>query len=490
MESSERRRKISSAAESRLYGNGISGIRNNHKGIPGGKPNQKRKGSSEMNGESAEVRKMYAEKERSIPVSGKTEVLVAGGGPAGIGAALGAARSGAKVMMVEQSNVPGGMATSGMMSDWSPGTDSPLMKEIMTRTLQNPSMPPVPNEGSLNCIPHECLTSTLFQMLEEAGVELRLYTMIADAVVEDGTLRGVITESKSGREMLEAEVVVDATGDGDVAARAGAAFRTGREEDGLCQPMTLMFRIAGVDYSRAIFPPSFESYMDVPDGEIQSLGKSILPYPAGHVLLYRTRIPGEVCVNMTNAIRFDGTDARQLTEAEKLCRKQIDAIIPFLRRYVPGYENCYLVAVARNVGVRETRHFRGLYTVTAEDILEARVFPDWIATKNYFNFDIHSLKGPGLDEHGVQRKFRSKGAYTIPYRACVPEKIDGLLLAGRSISGTHKAHSNYRVMPICLNVGQGVGVAAALAARGKIRPREVSVPEVQEILKRQGVSVE
>ena len=292
-----------------------------------------------------------------------------------------------------------------------------------------------------------------------------------------------------GREAIMAKVVIDATGDGDVAARAGAEYELGREGDHLCQPVTLMFRIGGVDYSKAIFPGSFETYIDVPKGEIQSLGKSILTHPAGHVLLYRTRIPGEVCVNMTNVINIDATDVRQLTEAEKVCRRQMDEMIPFLREYAPGYENCYLVTSASNVGVRETRHFKGLYTVTAEDILEARVFEDWIATRNYFNFDIHSLKGPGLDENGAQKYFRSKGAYTIPYRACVPVRIDSLLLSGRNISGTHKAHSNYRVMPICLNIGQGVGTAAAIAAGENILPRNVDVKKVQALLDKAGVKV-
>lgn len=136
-------------------------------------------------------------------------------------------------------------------------------------------------------------------------------------------------------------------------------YELGREGDHLCQPVTLMFRIGGVDYSRAIFPGSFESYIDVPKGEIQALGKSVLTHPAGHVLLYRTRIPGEVCVNMTNVINIDATDVRQLTEAEKVCRRQMDEMIPFLREYAPGYEDCYLVTSASNVGVRETRHFNG-----------------------------------------------------------------------------------------------------------------------------------
>ena len=433
--------------------------------------------------------KTYMEPARTIPVAAETEVLVAGGGPAGIGAALGAARAGAKVMIVEQSNALGGMATSGMMSHWSGGTASPLLDEIMHRACESTSLPKNPNEGYSWCISHECLKSTLLQMMDEAGVKVQLYTQIADVIMDGSRVTGIITESKSGREAIMAKVVIDATGDGDVAARAGAEYELGREGDHLCQPVTLMFRIGGVDYSKAIFPGSFESYIDVPKGEIQSLGKSILTHPAGHVLLYRTRIPGEVCVNMTNVINIDATDVRQLTEAEKVCRRQMDEMIPFLREYAPGYENCYLVTSASNVGVRETRQFIGLYTVTAEDILEARVFEDWIATRNYFNFDIHSLKGPGLDENGAQKHFHSKGAYTIPYRACVPVRIDSLLLSGRNISGTHKAHSNYRVMPICLNIGQGVGTAAAIAAGENILPRNVDVKKVQALLDKAGVKV-
>lgn len=433
--------------------------------------------------------KTYTEPARTIPVATETEVLIAGGGPAGIGAALGAARAGAKVMIVEQSNALGGMATGGMMSHWSGGSTSPLLDEIMHRACESTSLPKNPNEGYSWCISHECLKSTLLQMMDEAGVKVQLYTQIADVIMDGNRVAGIITESKSGREAIMAKVVIDATGDGDVAARAGAEYELGREGDHLCQPVTLMFRIGGVDYSRAIFPGSFESYIDVPKGEIQALGKSVLTYPAGHVLLYRTRIPGEVCVNMTNVINIDATDVRQLTEAEKVCRRQMAEMIPFLREYAPGYEDCYLVTSASNVGVRETRHFKGLYTVTAEDILEARVFDDWIAARNYFNFDIHSLKGPGLDENGAQRHFHSKGVYTIPYRACVPVKIDSLLLSGRNISGTHKAHSNYRVMPICLNIGQGVGTAAAIAAGENILPRNVDVKKVQALLGKAGVKV-
>ena len=148
-----------------------------------------------------------------------------------------------------------------------------------------------------------------------------------------------------------------------------------------------------------------------------------------------------------------------------------------------------LTASGEMVGIRETRHFKGVLTLTPEDIVEATVFEDWIATKNFFNFDIHNIKGAGLDKNGAQRDFQSKGYYTIPYRACVPEKIDGLLLSGRNISGTHKAHSNYRVMGICLNIGVGVGTAAAVAIRNNTELRDVNIREVQQILLDNGTEI-
>ena len=223
-----------------------------------------------------------------------------------------------------------------------------------------------------------------------------------------------------------------------------------------------------------------------PKGEIQALGRAHLPAPAGHVLLYPTRLPGCVCVNMTNATGVDATDARSVTRAEIECRAQIEPIVAFLREFAPGYETCYALSSAQNVGIRESRHFRGVYTLTEEDIVEGRSFDDWIAVRNFFNFDIHNVGGAGLDPNGAQKRFQAKGSYQIPYRCCVPETLDGLLLAGRNISGTHKAHSNFRVMTICADVGYGAGTAAALAAKAGVRPRDVDVAAVQRVLRAAG----
>jgi hypothetical protein len=325
-------------------------------------------------------------------------------------------------------------------------------------------------------------------MLKEAGVMLRLYTFACEAIMEGNTITGAIIESKSGREAIKAKIVIDATGDGDIAAKAGVPYFMGRESDGKMQPASIMFKVAGVDVERGVFPGGFEETFQIPAGDIQELGREHISKPAGHVLLYKTTLPGVVTCNMTNCIGIDGTNTDDLTEATIVCREQMDEIIEFLRGFVPGFENCYLISSASLIGVRETRHFKGEATITEQDILEARIFDDWVVTKASFNFDVHNLTGDGLDETGAQKEFKQKKGYTIPYGAFVPLKIDNLYLAGRNISGTHMAHSNYRVMPICANMGQAVGIAAAMCAACETTPRQLDVKNVQKRLMELGVN--
>jgi ribulose 1,5-bisphosphate synthetase/thiazole synthase len=426
------------------------------------------------------------ESARLVPVRAEVDVLVCGAGPAGFAAAVSAARSGAKTLLLEQTGTVGGIATAGLMSHWTGSSEGPLFNELLTRADDTAGCEIALDSHHVTDPRHiinpEKLKLAMLEILSEAGVILQLYTFMADAWMDGETIRGVITESKSGREAIAAKVVIDATGDGDVACKAGADFVKGREGDGRMQPVTVMFKVAGVDEARAVFPGGFESMP-----ELQAIAREHLPAPAGHVLLYRTTLPGVVSVNMTNMINIDGTDVRDLTRGEIACRQQIPLIEDFLRKHVPGFEKCYVISSSSLLGVRETRHFKGEYTVTADDILAARQFEDWIATRCFFNFDIHSLDGPGLDKDGAQQGFAQQRKYTIPYRACLPLKIEGLLLAGRNISGTHKAHSNYRVMPICLNMGQGVGTAAALAALADVTPRQVDILAVQARLIQQGV---
>jgi glycine/D-amino acid oxidase-like deaminating enzyme len=418
---------------------------------------------------------------RDTPVAAAADVVVAGAGPAGVSAALCAARQGASVILLEQAGAVGGIATVGLMSHWVGRTQAGgIYDEIIARS-HTPG-------HAVHLIDPERLKAVLLDMLEEAGVDLRLYHFIAAPIMEGRQVAGVITESKSGRRAFLGKVVVDATGDGDVAARAGAPFVSGRASDGKMQPMTLMFKVAGVDMDRAVLPGSFEDERLVPAGPIQQLGRQHLPHPAGHVLLYPATLPGVVTVNMTNCIGVDGASADDLTAAERCCRQQIPQIVEFLRAFVPGFADCYLVSSAALMGVRETRHILGDYLLTTDDVAEARVFSDWVVCESQFNFDIHNVDGAGLDEDGAQRDFRQPAGYTIPYRCLLPQNVEGLLTAGRCISGTHKAHSNYRVMPICASMGQAAGIAAALCARADMLPRALDSARVQAVLTAQGIA--
>lgn len=424
----------------------------------------------------------YMETAREIPVAYEVDVVVIGGGPAGIGAALSAARLGMKTLLVEQAGDVGGVATTGLMSHWTGGTRGGIYEEILRASEKE-------GQEWNQTIDPENLKTVLLTMLLKENIILRTYTFASRPIMEKNEVKGLIVESKSGREAILCKVLIDCSGDGDIAAQTGAPFYKGREEDGKMQPVTLMFKVAGVkekeiDYA---LPGGFESNIKLPKGMVQDLGKEHLAYPTGHVLLYKSTIPGVITVNMTNMIGVDGTNAEELTKAHCVCRQQMEPIVEFLREYLPGFEECYVISSASILGVRETRHFQGEKTLEVDDILKARVFEDWAVTRAHFNLDVHNITGCGLDETGCQAKFPQKKSYTIPYGCLVPQKIDGLLLAGRNISGSHLAHSSYRVMPICVNMGQAAGTAAALAIRNRQQVREISVSELQTILLQNGV---
>ena len=410
----------------------------------------------------------------------KTEVLVIGSGPSGFAAAYTAAKNGAKVIIVEQCGDIGGISTTGLMSHWTGSCGSPLYREILKRSADM-------NEGEAKgkitpVINPENLKTLYLEMLCEVGVKIMLYTFACDVIMDESRVNGVRVVNKSGMTDIYAAVIIDASGDGDIAYKAGAEHIKGREEDGKMQPVTLMFKVAGVDFSRAVFPGSFETLVDTEKGELQSLARQHLEAPAGHVLLYKSTLPGIVTCNMTNVTGIDGTVADDLTKATVICRKQMKEIEKFLREFAPGYENCYIISSASLMGIRETRHFKGEYTITGEDILEAKVFDDYVVKDAYFNFDVHNITGAGLDKTGVQHKFTQKSGYTIPYRCLVPVKTENLLLCGRNISGTHMAHSNFRAMPICCGIGEAAGAAAAIAVKEKVAVRKVCAERIREII--------
>ncbi len=416
------------------------------------------------------------EKTFQIEEKGNYDVIVVGSGPAGLAAAVTAGRQGVKTLLIEAQGRVGGIATAGYMSHWTGTVGNAIYWEILKRHNAKCG-----KEATYTQIDPELLTVTYIEMLEEAGVDCLLYTSVFDVIKDGDCVKGVICCNKNGLTAYSAKVVIDASGDGDAAYKSGAEFFKGRESDGKMQPATLMFKVGGVDMSRAAFPHSFETLVHTEKGELQSLAKEKLPHPAGHVLLYRSPIDGIVTCNMTNAIGIDGTKAEDLTKAETVCRKQMLPILEFLQEYVPGYENCYIVGSASLIGIRETRHFKGVKTLTEQDILEAKKFDDAVVYGAYFNFDVHNLTGASLDKTGSQKTFKQTEGYTIPYGCLVPEKVDGLLLAGRNISGTHMAHSNFRAMPICAGTGEAAGFAAALAVKKEKKLREINASEIQTL---------
>ena len=453
---------------------------------------------------------------RDAVVAGEADVLVVGGGPAGLGAAIGAAEAGADVVLVERYGFLGGNATvalvlplmsfhtqreaprpdddgdlSLMPTDHGPG--DPVVAGVLQRLLERlvatgGAVEPSPRTGyTVPCDP-EAYKQTVVDLLDEVGVRFLFHAFASGVVVEDG-VEGVVFETKSGPVVIRAVAVVDCTGDGDVAAAAGAPFDVGRDEDGLVQPMTLMFRM--VEFER----PGFSAYVrDNPDqwrgvhGLWDLIAKATaegrLDLPREDLLFFATPHEKELSVNSTRVGGVLGVDVWDLTSAEWQARRQMRQIADFLRDDVPGFEKAYVAQSGVNIGVRETRRIRGEYQLTAEDVLTARKFPDAVARGSY-PVDIHNPKGRGT----VLQNLPPGEAYDIPLRCLLPQGVERLLVAGRCISGTHEAHSSYRVTPIAMATGQAAGVCAALAARSKTTPREIDAAGVQEELLAQGANL-
>jgi hypothetical protein len=451
---------------------------------------------------------------RVARLAAETDVLVVGGGPAGLGAALGAAHAGAAVILAERYGFLGGNATAALVmplmsfhtqkprrekegavtllpTDHGPG--KPVVAGALTTLLERlvkagGAISPSLRTGYVVPFDPEVFKLVALDLLDEARVRFLFHAFAADVINGDGA-RDVVFETKSGPVVIRARVVVDCTGDGDIAARAGAAYDIGREEDQLVQPMTLMFRVT--EFDRAKFeayvkehPDQWRGVHGLWDLIRKAAAEGKLQLPREDMLFFATPHEREVSVNSTRVTRVLGTDVWDLSYAEWESRRQMRQIAAFLRRYVPGFEKAYAVQSGVNIGVRETRRILGDYELTAEDVLQARKFPDVIARSTY-PIDIHNPEGSGT----TLKRVPPGEAYDIPLRCLLPQKVERLLVAGRCISGTHEAHSSYRVMPVSMATGQAAGVCAALAARQGKTPRSISPQEVQGELLRQGANL-
>lgn len=335
----------------------------------------------------------------------------------------------------------------------------------------------------------EIFKAVALQLLDEAGVQYLLHAFASDVIEERPHPPAVIFETKSGPLVVNARVIVDCTGDGDIAARAGAPYEVGRDPDGLVQPMTLMFRM--VDIERAAFaayvrehPSQWHGVHGLWDLIEQATAAGTLDLPREDMLFFGTPHPHEVSVNSTRVTGVLGTSVWDLTYAEWASRRQMQQIVAFLTRYVPGFEKAYAAQSGVTVGVRETRRVLGEYQLTADDVLSARKFDDVIARGSY-PIDIHNPHGKGT----MLKRLPPGEAYDIPLRCLLPKETNHLLVAGRCLSGTHEAHSSYRVMPIAMATGQAAGVCAALAVRAGRTPSAIAHEQVQRELERQGANL-
>lgn len=451
---------------------------------------------------------------RAAKLAAETDVLVVGGGPAGIGAALGAVRAGARVVLVERYGFLGGNATAALVmplmsfhtqrpvfeklgvTNLLPGDHGPghpviagVLKELLERLVRDGgAVSPSLDTGYVVPFDPEVFKWVALDLLDRAGVQM-LFHAFASGVLDNDGLEGVVFETKSGPLVIKAKTIVDCTGDGDIAALAGADCEIGRELDGLVQPMTLMFRVA--DFEQAAFqayvkqhPDQWRGVHGLWDLVRQATADGELELAREDVLFFATPHPRELSVNSTRVTRVLGTDVWDWSRAEWESRRQLHQLQRFLRKYVPGFEASYAVQSGVHAGVRETRRIVGRYRLTAQDLLSARKFSDVIARGSY-PVDIHNPAGKGT----VLKRMPADEAYDIPLRALVPERVERLLVAGRCISGTHEAHSSYRVMPIAMATGQAAGVCAALASRAGITPGHVAATEVQQELVRQGADL-
>ena len=415
----------------------------------------------------------------------KYDVVIAGAGPSGIAAALEASRSGARVALVERYGCVGGNLTQGYVGPLLGSVCEGTIAEELERAIciQGESMPDF-----------EFAKTALINLLDEANVDVYLQSVITSVDKNMEHLERIHTAGKFGDLALEANVFIDATGDGDLAVQSGCPWEMGREGDSLVQPVTLMFMIDGIDPKQSLCCRHEEHYTDLGDGREyldlchKACKSGELPQNVNIVRLYPTGRSTERMVNATQENFIDPLNPLDVYKAEKSLRQQISKIIEFLKNNIPGFENICLKGSASTLGVRESRRILGRYILTEQDLMEGRSYPDSVVHLALFSLDIHNPAGPGQSEH-EERCPKMPKPYDIPFAAMCPIGCDNLITAGRCISGTHVAHSSYRVMRICMAMGQAAGAAAAIMCQTQTNTSTVSTDLIRKHLINRGVKL-
>ena len=404
----------------------------------------------------------------------KYDLIVAGGGFAGCAAALSAAREGLSVLLVEKGNALGGAPSNCLVNPYMPFwtmvqgekffLSGGVFDEINDRLKEYQAY-----DGS-SVFNEEFLKIVLADMLLEAGVDFLFHTILLGASCQEGIVHSVSVANKAGVTILEADYFIDATGDGDLAAQAGFPYRLGREEDHLCQPMTLCFRLGNVDtehLNRGKVNRVYKAFKK--QGKIQN--------PREDVLIFSTLLRGVVHMNTTRVVKRNPTDPFDVTRAEIEARRQILEIYEFLKNNIEEFKDCELLSSASAIGVRESRMIEGEYYLTGEELMKCPKFEDSIALGNY-DIDIHNPEGEGTSHYF----FPDGQYYSIPYRCLIPKGAKNVLVSGRCISVDHYAQASIRIMPIVCTLGQAAGSAIAVAYQKKKNVKDIDIDILHSLL--------
>ena len=413
----------------------------------------------------------------------KYELVVVGGGFAGVAAAIAAARAGVEVLLVDKGNCLGGAAVNCLVSPFMPycteidgkrvELSAGIFSEIIRRMGERHAM-----VGDRYFLEEE-LKFVLNDMVLEAGVKLLFHAYIFKAEKQDGRVPSISVATKSGETRSEADYFVDATGDAQLADLADCPTTLGREPDHLCQPMPRCGRVRNVDRER--FYASQPGWSKI---HAQKLEAGQLINPRENILVFHTPIPNVLHFNTTRVVKKNPTCPEDVTEAEVLARQQVQEVYDLLKENADGLENSYLMMTAAEIGVRESRMIVGDYVLTETDCKDCTRFEDAIAASNY-EIDIHNPEGTGTSHYF----FKPGEYYTIPYRCLIPKEATNLLVAGRCISSDHGAQASYRIMPNVCTLGEAAGSAMGLAVKEGKRVRDIDVGALQAELKRNGAFI-
>ena len=444
--------------------------------------------------------KYILEPQKEIPIYKEVDVLVVGGGPSGIMAARAAAEKGLKVMLIEQRGYLGGNLTLGLpILGFLGRKGNQIIKGLPQKFIDRlkakggaTEHKPCKLHVSLTIIDPEMVKTEAVKFLQEVNVSLMMYTFYSGSIMEGNKIKGVYIESKRGREAILSKIVIDCSGDGDVAFRSGVEFHKGDATGGM-QPPTLMFSMKGVkiqDLRDAIVNRPEEFDMDTMPKEQFKEGKFIVVgfrkklieaekkgyhIPVARTILITGLQNDEIWVNMTRVSGVDSTDPVSYTNGEITAREQIKDIKNYLINFIPGFENAWIDRIAPFMGIRESRVIKGKYVLTADDILSGRKFDDAIGVASY-PVDIHHATG------GDCSLYWCDDCYDLPYRILVPENTDNLLVAGRCCSMTHEAMASVRVMSSCMALGEAAGRAAQIAIEDNVPIQDVNIQRLRQVL--------